>query len=135
MKKIIYIFISIYGFSISLSCSNDLLELEPTDKSSVENYWNSEDKAKSALTGCYETLVDPYRGEGSWLLKLEDITPNSFEIDNGSGATSIDQGDNNPTLPLINSRYRICYEGIGRVNTFLANIDQVPMDGNLKKRF
>jgi hypothetical protein len=135
MKKIIYISIILSGLIVSSSCSNDQLNLQPADQSSVETFWTSEVNAQSALTGSYEPLLGPYRGEGSWLLKLEDITPNSFEIDDGSGASSIARGDNNPTLSLINSRYTICYEGIGRTNTFLANVDLVPMDEDLKKRF
>lgn len=135
MKRIRYIYISIFCISVSVSCSKELLELEPADQSSVETYWTSEDNAVAALTGCYEPLLGPYYGEGSWLLKLEDITPNAFEIDDGSGASSIARGDNNPTLPLINSRYSIAYEGIGRTNTFLANIDVVPMDEGLKARY
>ncbi|MDT7828365.1 RagB/SusD family nutrient uptake outer membrane protein [Pricia sp. S334] len=135
MKRIIYTFIATSGIIFSVGCSKDLLHKEPADQSSVETFWTSEDKATAALTGCYETLVGPYMGEGSWLLKLEDITPNSFEIDDGSGASSIARGDNNPTLPLINSRYRTAYEGVGRTNTFLANIDQVPMDNELKIRY
>ncbi|MBC8769944.1 RagB/SusD family nutrient uptake outer membrane protein [Arenibacter sp. BSSL-BM3] len=135
MKKIIYISIIFCGLIVSSSCSKDQLNLEPADQSNVETFWSSEVNAASALTGCYEPLLGPYRGEGSWLLKLEDITPNSFEIDDGSGASSIARGDNNPTLPLINSRYSITYEGIGRTNTLLANIDLVPMDEALKKRF
>ena len=135
MKRILYICIAIFGLLFSEGCSKDLLDLEPADQSSVESFWTSEDKAAAALTGCYETLIGPYSGEGSWLLKLEDITPNAFEIDDGSGASSIARGDNNPTLPLINSRYEAAYEGIGRTNTFLDNIDQVPMDEELKTRF
>lgn len=135
MKKSIYIAIISCGLILSPSCSNDQLDLVPADQSNVETFWTSEANAASALTGCYEPLLSPYRGEGSWLLKLEDITPNSFEIDDGSGASSIARGDNNPTLGLISSRYNIAYKGIGRVNTLLANIDLVPMDEKLKKRF
>ncbi len=133
MKKI-YITLLI-STCFLLSCSEDLLNLEPADQSNVDTFWTSEENAKSALTGCYQSLRDAYNGEGSWLLKLEDITPNAFEIDDGSGASSIARGENNPTLPLINSRYRICYEGIGRTNTLIANIDQVNMDEDLRTRF
>ncbi|WP_149277765.1 RagB/SusD family nutrient uptake outer membrane protein [Pareuzebyella sediminis] len=135
MRRIISLYISLSSVLILTSCSKDLLNLEPADQSSVETFWTTEDNAASALTGCYEPLLGPYRGEGSWLLKLEDVTPNSFEIDDGSGASSIARGDNNPTLPLINSRYSISYEGVGRTNTFLANIDEVTMDAALKNRF
>ncbi len=135
MKRVLYTCFAIFGLLLSEGCSKDLLDLEPADQSSVESFWTSEDKAEAALTGCYETLIGPYSGEGSWLLKLEDITPNAFEIDDGSGASSIARGDNNPTLPLINSRYETAYEGIGRTNTFLDNIDKVPMDEVLKTRF
>lgn len=135
MRRIISLYILLFSVIIVISCSKDLLNLEPADQSSVETFWTTEDNAASALTGCYEPLLGPYRGEGSWLLKLEDITPNSFEIDDGSGASSIARGDNNPTLPLVNSRYSISYEGVGRTNTFLANIDEVTMDATLKNRF
>ena len=99
MKKI-YITLLI-STCFLLSCSEDLLNLEPADQSNVDTFWTSEENAKSALTGCYQSLRDAYNGEGSWLLKLEDITPNAFEIDDGSGASSIARGENNPTLPLI----------------------------------
>lgn len=136
MKQYIYTSLSlIMALGLLSSCSKDLLDLEPADQSNVETFWTSEDNAVSSLTGCYESLLGPYYGEGSWLLKLEDITPNSFEIDDGSGASSIARGDNNPTLPLVNSRYTIGYEGVGRTNTFLANIDLVPMDEDLKARY
>ncbi len=135
MHRLLYIFISCFVLFLLESCSEDLLNLEPADQSSVETFWTSEDNAASALTGCYEPLIGPYRGEGAWLLKLEDITPNAFEIDDGSGASSIARGDNNPTLPLVNSRYSASYEGIGRTNTLLANIDAVPMNEMLKNRF
>ncbi len=135
MKRTIYIYISFFGFIISGGCSNELLVFEPADQNNVETFWTSEENALSALTGCYQSLLAPYFGEGDWLLKLESITPNAFEIDDGSGATSIARGDNNPTLPLINRRYSTCYEGIGRTNTLLANIDEVPMDEDLKSRF
>ena len=135
MQKSIYNVILYFTLLLLASCSEDLLSLEPADQSSVETFWTSEDKAASALTGCYEPLIDPYRGEGDWLLKLEDITPNAFEIDDGSGASSIARGDNNPTLPLVNRRYRTSYQGIGRTNILLANIDAVPMNEVLKNRF
>ncbi|MEQ9441507.1 MAG: RagB/SusD family nutrient uptake outer membrane protein [Cyclobacteriaceae bacterium] len=135
MKKIQPITIAVLASMMLLSCSDELLELQPADQSSVETFWTSEDNAASALAGCYESLIRPYQGEGAWLLKLEDITANAFEIDDGSGASSIARGDNNPTLPLVNSRYEIAYEGIGRSNTLLANIDQVPMNEELTNRF
>ena len=135
MQKSIYTVISYFTLFLFASCSEDLLNLEPADQSSVETFWTSEDRAASALTGCYEPLIGPYRGEGAWLLKLEDITPNAFEIDDGSGASSIARGDNNPTLPLVNGRYRSSYQGIGRTNTLLANVDAVPMNEVLKNRF
>ena len=118
------------------SCSDDLLVLEPADQSNVETFWTSEENASSALTGCYETMIARYVGQGGdWTIKLESITPNAFEIDDNAGASSIARGDNNPTLPMVNRRFGTAYEGVGRTNTFLANIDQVPMDDALKERF
>lgn len=135
MKPYIHIIHFVLVLSLLSSCSNDLLVLEPTDQNSLETFWTSEENAASALTGCYQAMVGPYDGEVSWLIKLEEMTPNAFEIDNAAGASSIAMGDNNPTLPVVNSRYRNAYEGVGRANTILANIDQVPMNEQLRERF
>lgn len=136
MKRYIYTINFFLGLSLLSSCSDDLLVLEPADQSNVETFWTSEENASSALTGCYETMIARYVGQGGdWTIKLESITPNAFEIDDNAGASSIARGDNNPTLPMVNRRFGTAYEGVGRTNTFLANIDQVPMDDALKERF
>lgn len=133
MNRIIYILL--FGSLLNLGCSEGLIDKAPLDQHNVESFWNSEVNATAALTGCYQVLFSPYYGEGRWLLKLEDITPNSFEIDDGSGASSIAQGNNHPNIVLVNHRYTIAYRGIGRVNTFLDNIDLVPMDESLRNRY
>ncbi len=133
MKNHIYQSVLFFGALFFYSCSSDILNLEPLDQSRVETFWTSEENAASALTGCYETLLGPYRGQ--WLMELEQITPNAFETDDILGASSIAQGLNNPDIPLVNNRYKTAYEGVGRTNTVLSNIDQVPMDEDLKNRY
>ncbi len=134
MKKRLPTSLPVLLFFLFSGCSNDLLTLEPLDQSSVNTYWTSESNAAAALTGCYQTLVQPY-ASNRWMYKLEQITPNAFEIDNISGASSIAMGNNTPSLQIVNHRYQMAYEGIGRTNLLLANLDQVPMDENLKRRF
>lgn len=133
MKK--YSHIPLYFILVILtlnSCSEDTLNLEPADQIRVDNFWTSGENALFALTGCYETLLAPYRG--AWLMELEQATPNAFETDDSIGASSIAQGLNDPENRIVGLRYSAAYEGVGRTNTFLANIDQVPMDEDLRSR-
>ncbi len=133
MKNKLYKTTIFCGALFLSSCFSDKLSLEPLDQSRIETFWTTQENATAALAGCYETLLGPFRGQ--WLMELEQITPNAFETDDVLGASSIAQGLNDPDLPFINNRYRAAYEGVGRTNTFLANIDQVQMDQDLKSRF
>ncbi|CAI8204983.1 MAG: SusD-like protein [Formosa sp. Hel1_33_131] len=133
MKKIQYIFILLCGCLLSLSCSDDLIAKLPLDQNNVESFWTSETNVSSAITGCYQQLIEPYKSPWTW--KLEDITPNAYEIDGRDSSREISLGLNSPTNQVPKQRYKICYRGIGRANTVLNNIDLVPMDESLKNRY
>lgn len=135
MRTTNYIKFLICLLFFTTSCSNDLLNLEPLDQGTADNFFTSEENATAALTGCYQPLLGRAYGAGRWFFTLDWITPNAFDINNATGASSIARGNNGPELPLVVERYEIAYQGIGRTNLFLANIDNVPMDDDLRERF
>jgi hypothetical protein len=134
MKNLIYtgLFLALAALS---SCTDDFLDTEPLDRASVDTYWTSEINAKAALSGVYESMYQVYGFEAQWGSELDAITPNAFDNDNRDGQSAIARGLNDPDNVLVNKTWRVAFEGIGRANILIENIDRVPMNEDLKERF
>jgi hypothetical protein len=129
MKKIYSI---LFCTALLSSCSKDLLNTLPKDRYAEEVYWTSEKNATAALNGCYAVLKeDGLFGGTATPLWEETATPNAYNYDNSFGFNVIALGTQtaSPANPaeIINNRWTDSYRGIGRVNTLLAEIDQVSM--------
>jgi len=134
MKKILLIIIAA-GLVIS-SCTKTLLDTQPDDRYVQSNFWRSEAAATAALSGAYSALASSglYGGDATPLLE-ETATPNAYSYDNTSSWNSIAEGlQSAATGGIITSRWGDSYAGIGRCNTFLANVDKVDMSEDLKTR-
>ncbi|WP_205508870.1 RagB/SusD family nutrient uptake outer membrane protein [Longitalea arenae] len=139
MKKIFFLFIAGY---LLAGCSKRELETYPNNSYTEATYWTSEKNAMAALSGCYQVLT--FNGMFGYATPLweETATPNAYNYDNSAGFGWIALGTHNPAnattgniIPgIIAQRWADCYRGIGRVNTLLARIDQVPMGDALKNR-
>ena len=114
-----------------MGCSNDLT-IDPSDQYSEDTYWKDENEAMAALTGCYRVLQD---GAGrTWFLETDMITPNGIAYNEANGTDAIARGVHNDLTGLITNRWEVAYRGIGRTNTFLDQIGDVPMEDGLKNR-
>lgn len=135
MKKIFLVIIA-SGLIIS-SCTKTLLDTTPDDRYVQNNFWQSQEAATAALTGAYAVLASSglYGGDATPLLE-ETATPNAYCYGNTSSWNSIAEGlQSASTGGIITSRWGDSYGGIGRCNTFLANVDRVgDMDEDLKTR-
>jgi uncharacterized protein YceK len=139
MKKIFFVFIT--GIVLA-GCSKDKLDTNPNDSYTEATYWTTEKNAMAALSGCYQALT--FNGIYGYATPLweETATPNAYNYDNSAGFGLIASGTHNAAnattgniiAGIIGSRWADCYKGIGRVNTLLARIDQVPMADGLKNR-
>jgi hypothetical protein len=133
MKKIICVF----TLSLFLAgCGNDMLDVQPNDRYTEENFWTSESNALMGLTGCYAVLRNAgmYGGTATPLWE-ETATPNAYNYDNSGGWNVIGAGTQTASnSAIITSRWDDAYRGIGRCNTVLARIDAVSMDAALKNR-
>ena len=134
MKKILTI--AIGSALLISSCTKSLLETTPDDRYVQSNFWVSEEAATAALSGAYSVLASSglYGGDATPLLE-ETATPNAYCYGNTSSWNSIAEGlQSASTGGIITDRWGSAYGGIGRCNTFLANVDKVDMSEDLKIR-
>ncbi|MDR1171690.1 MAG: RagB/SusD family nutrient uptake outer membrane protein [Bacteroidales bacterium] len=118
MKKIIFIFLVCI---LSFQCSDNLLNVDPSDQYSEDTFWNTEDQIVSAVTGCYRS----FRSTAYNAVVLADVlSPNAWSYDDPNGENSIAKGTHLTTNGFINSNWTQHYQCIGRVNRVLDNIDR-----------
>lgn len=113
-----------------VACSEDVLEINPTDQYSIDTFWETEEHANAGLTGCYQVLRSTF---GS-LFETDMVTPNAWGYNENGGLGPLARGVQLTTDPALAGKWNVSYSGIGRANTFLNNIDDVNMNEDLKKR-
>jgi hypothetical protein len=132
--------IAIWGLSLGLltgSCNKSLLDTSPKDQYVESNFWESQAAAQAALAGCYGVMT----GSGLWggdatPLFEEGASPNAYDYDNTMGFNVIAQGlQSGSSTGIIPARWKACYTGIGRCNTFLVKVDEVTMDDATRLRW
>jgi len=143
MKKI-YLLLTCAGF-LAAGCNKSLLDTSPHDRYTESTFWRTPEAANAGLVGCYAVLRydglygGQDNGPGSantTALWEETLSPNAINYSGGMSfnliATGQHQASNDGIIPY---RFGDCYTGIGRCNTFLAKVDEVPdMDEDLKAR-
>lgn len=127
MKKIFYFIII---FILFVACDS-LLDVDPSDKYSVDTFWMEEEQFEAALTGCYNNFYNSlvfFKGE------TEMLTPNSMSYNEGNNTKDIARGAGLTTSSLFWTFWSNAYQGIGRANTLLAQIDNAPFDEEAKNQ-
>lgn len=129
MKKYIYYISAVLLFN---SCDS-YLDTTPTDRFTQDNFWNSKEKVEAALVGTYAVLN---KGNSFYsaanMVYLDALTPNTYQYNNDLNIIS--RGLHDANTGKFNATWNSCYEGIGRANNLLANIEQVDFDKDLKER-
>ena len=117
-------------------CKKELLDTQPADKYNEGNFWKSEAAVGAALSGCYNPLTtDGLFGGDATPLWEETATPNAYNYSNAMGFNLIAEGrQQSSNGGIIAQRWHDSYVGIGRCNTFLANVDKVEMSESTKTR-
>lgn len=140
MKKIIIICglaLTIFG---ATSCGDDFLSVDPPSSVAIDGYYNSEGRLMESVTAAYDPL-QWYDYFGGW-------APLSFVFDSmsddvyvgGSGTTDqsqihlISQYLSDPNNS-ISGAWTTSYSGINRSNLVIANVEQIEMSENDKKKF
>ncbi len=123
MKKIIYFLLSFVTI-LSISSCEKILDKQPLDfYSSLTDYYDTPEHLEGSLRAVYSTLKSStlYGGQMQYML--------GFEADEGyysrDAGSAVGPHANNFTSGhyLIYSFWKELYIGIGRANTFIANVD------------
>lgn len=131
MKNIDIVIFTAVMILLFQSCKNGLM-VNPSDQYTEDTFWENSGEAMAALTGCYRVLHD---GAGTnWFYETDMITPNGYAYNEANGTDAIARGVHNTLTGLVTNRWAGAYRGIGRANTFLENVLDVPMDEQLKSR-
>lgn len=119
MRQIIKTIALIQMAAVAVSCS---LDSTPSDRYTVDTFWQSKEGSESAMTGCYNVLT--YSGMLNLDPLLEDTaTPNEYNYNDASGWNQIALGTHTANSSgVIKDRWNACYEGIGRCNTHLNRL-------------
>ncbi len=89
------------------------------------NIWKTEEHAHAGLMGCYNALM-PWRSLHT--MEFDMLTANAMPYNEANGTQAIGKGEHLSTTALIGSLWKNCYTGIGRANTFIANMPTVEME-------
>ena len=130
--KTIKIYISlILTIWMVTSCSKDVLEVSSTTQISAETFWQTESDATLALDGIYNRLQS-YAGN---ILYTDAVADNAYNNYPWEGFKAIADGTHDIWGPwAINGFWDDMWRGIGRANTFLANVEDIDMDEAVKTR-
>ena len=127
MRRKIYKMICVAVACMSLTACDSWLDVDPSDQYSTETFWKTKEHASAGIMGCYNALK-PWRSLHT--MEFDMLTANAMPYNEANGTQAIGKGEHLSTTALIGSLWKNCYVGIGRTNTFIANVGGVDMDEN-----
>lgn len=126
--------LTLSGLLLTSSCTK-ILDTKPTDFLTQNTYWKTEKHAVEALTGCYNALTHDNLYNNQTPFMFEVMSPNAYHKDNYQNANDFATGTQSATTLGMNLvTWTGCYRGIGRCNTLIDNIANIPMDEAQKAR-
>src|SRR5665648_136371 len=128
MEKVIYFLILI---GISISCSDDLLDLKPLDAISESSVFSDEKLLIDYVNGCYNAIPDQFRSR-QW---LDGYSDNGYNTHN-MGAWSYTRGqitaDNGEDATY--NAWSTGYSNIRKINIFFTSIESSTVKDEIKDR-
>ncbi len=119
-----------------ISCKKDFLTLEPNDRITTENFYQTEADAISAINAIYQPLTGLY----NYMWQFGDIMSDDTDTGGGGGGDGASELElDNFTLTSFNSNvsnyWSQCYIGIQRANIAIAKIPEITsMSETVRKR-
>jgi hypothetical protein len=127
MKNLKKIISTIFISAMLVSCTKDILEKTPLDQLSPEIFYSNAQEADMALMGVYASVVDHW-------FQYDFMSDNNYMHHAWQGSLEFSEWKHNSSSSRALNKWRIAYRTIARVNSFLSNIEDVPMDEELKAR-
>lgn len=123
MKTIRNIILLLLPVICVVACSKDFLDRDPLGQVTVENYYESEDDAISAVTGIYSNLLLLYNGRE--YIDYETMTDNACNILNVQwGGYEFTTSSQTPKSEYALKKWEKNYRGITSANLLLENINK-----------
>lgn len=129
MKKIHKIITSLVLLALMVSCTKGILDKTPLDQLSPDTFYNNETEAKMGLMGLYASII-PVNFSLPWY-QYEFMSDNSGSMD-WTGSMAFSSWEQNSSSVTAIEKWKLAYQTIVRVNTFLANIEKATMDETIK---
>ncbi len=136
--KINYLIIAVIIINTLGACKKSFVDIQPQGQFLTEYYYSNQDQAYAALVGVYDPLRKNSGGFENMLALMN--SGSDDHVTGGGGATDGTQlqSFSNYTMTaniMAVSYWNDPYQGIARANILLQKLPNVPMDGNLIKRF
>jgi len=130
MKKINLFIVALSTLSF-VGCKK-FLEKVPTDFTSPESYYNTENDLQTALTGVYDILGQEYV-YGKWYQLQVAVGTDETYMTGVQPAGSLNTYQHDPSNTYLTNLWRYLYFGIERANSLIAHIDKPTMDETKRK--
>lgn len=136
--KINYLVIAVIIINTLGACKKSFVDIQPQGQFLTEYYYSNQDQAYAALVGVYDPLRKNSGGFENMLALMN--SGSDDHVTGGGGATDGTQlqSFSNYTMTaniMAASYWNDPYQGIARANILLQKLPNIPMDGNLIKRF
>ena len=116
-----------------LAGCDSILDTAPPDALSDDTFWQNADDATRAINGAYDQL--PAQWLYSSMVHREVLTPNAHSHYAHEGYLEAELGQHTASSGgIVNGIWYYAYGGVGRANTVLAHLEDIPLDPALKDR-
>lgn len=122
MKKYILSILSIC-FTLSFSSCNDLLDKNPLEYPSSEDYYKNKTEVELGLNGCYKQLCWDLKDSRPWPV-IFDVTTDISWNRSSHGVQTLGNGSAISNNSAATAAWKQLYKGIARCNFLLNNIDR-----------
>jgi hypothetical protein len=112
-----------------VSCEKGILDKQPLDQLSTENFWTTPEDVDLALAGVYNKATT--WSSADHICEFDDNTDNG--IDRKANQSFLSYGNLNPASSEIKSYWNNSYREIAGCNYFLENVDKVESLNAVKK--
>ncbi|MDN5202122.1 RagB/SusD family nutrient uptake outer membrane protein [Fulvivirgaceae bacterium BMA10] len=111
----------------------DILDKQPPGKLSESSFWQTENDALAGIAAVYDALETP-RAQMGWghMGFFDSFTP--IANCRGGSLKAFSAGTYDASTSVARHLWENSYKGVVRANDFLANVDRIDMDADLKTR-
>jgi hypothetical protein len=125
LHKIKYWVITGFIVLITASCQKDYLDRVPLSGPSSSSFYSNEDELKLGLIGCYKSINFNINGEPRTWISILDMASDIGWNRSNSDVQTMGNGSVTSQTTAIKQLFTGFYDGIGRCNFLLDNIDNL----------